>query len=71
MHKLVEGFNRYMVECESDAVIVDMYRYLSFNRYMVECELYDPVRSGAVHYRFNRYMVECELIHKPHESGVA
>ena len=33
------GFNRYMVECESRYYTFDIDNPLGFNRYMVECEL--------------------------------
>ena len=34
----VEGFNRYMVECESYWGCTDFSQGRCFNRYMVECE---------------------------------
>ena len=33
-----DGFNRYMVECESFIVSSGTPQHQSFNRYMVECE---------------------------------
>ena len=37
-----EGFNRYMVECESVKWTDNDTNEVSFNRYMVECE-YDRI----------------------------
>ena len=33
-----QGFNRYMVECESEVIPDATTETTSFNRYMVECE---------------------------------
>ena len=56
------GFNRYMVECESNRKDIPSISPRCFNRYMVECEcsLLYPAFDNVP--RFNRYMVECECL---------
>ena len=34
------SFNRYMVECEFQYLILEFFAGFRFNRYMVECESY-------------------------------
>ncbi len=71
LKQAIDGFNRYMVECEYTRTGSESETATGFNRYMVECEFHPRGLPVHLSCRFNRYMVECEYTRTGSESETA